>query len=513
MLTITDLFCGAGGSSQGAEAVPSVQLDHAANHWEVAVLRHQANFPHADHSVVNLSQINPRFFRRTDLLWVSPECTNHSQAKGIKRDNAQPDLFGETLSPDAAERSRATMWDVARFAEVHDYEAIVVENVVDAVAWRMWPAWLQAMTCLGYRHHVLYASSMHFPVVNTRRAPQSRDRIYVVFTKEGNAAPDLELRPAAYCARCDTVVRAMQVFKQPGKTWPAKRWGRYRAQYVYRCPNSGCRHAEVTPFAEPAISAIDLSRPGQRIGDRDRPLQPATLNRIRAGLLRYGVAQLVPAGGGWNEDTTPVTEPMRTRTTRETEGLLGLPAMPDGPVTATQQALITAYYGSEAKADRVDRPLRTVTATERFGLAIMPEVQRLMVMRNNGTRGARDGMMCTPATEPLRTITTTGHQSLVGWEPGPLDFARFETSSTGDVEDRGDLPPAIADCTFRMLEPDEIRAAMAFADGYRLEGNRRERIRQLGNAVTPPAAEWLVGRVAESLGYPPLEYDEPALAA
>ena len=33
MITVTDLFCGAGGSSLGAEAVPGVQLVMAANHW------------------------------------------------------------------------------------------------------------------------------------------------------------------------------------------------------------------------------------------------------------------------------------------------------------------------------------------------------------------------------------------------------------------------------------------------------------------------------------------------
>src|SRR5207249_4576760 len=31
---------------------------------------------------------------------------------------------------------------------------------------------------------------------------------------------------------------------------------------------------------------------------------------------------LVPSGGTWNTDATPVGEPMRTRTTRETEAVL-----------------------------------------------------------------------------------------------------------------------------------------------------------------------------------------------
>ncbi|WP_018685356.1 DNA cytosine methyltransferase [Actinokineospora enzanensis] len=562
MLTLIDHFCGAGGSAQGAEAVPGIQLIHAINHWDLAVQSHAANFPHADHSVTDLSTVDPRYFPKTDLGWFSPECTNHSQAKGIKR-HTQPDLFGETLPDEAVVRSRATMWDVVTFTKVHQYQAVVVENVVDVLFWTDFDDWLLSMVNEGYDFKIVYANSMHFPTAKTLRAPQSRDRVYVVFWKRANKAPDLELRPAAYCAKCDVVVRAMQVFKKPGKSWPSDRWGRYRAQYTYRCPSATCRNAEVEPFAAPAASAIDWSLPGQRIGDRKKPLQPATLARITAGLKKYAVPQLVPAGGGWNEDTTPVSLPMRTRTTRETEGLAVPPGglivpcegregkqarstneplrtqttrAETGLLRPPDSALITAYYGSETKADPASQPLRTVTSHDRFGIAFIAELRgggckkkvrpitepistvtasgnHHMLVRNNGTRGpARDGMMCTPVTEPARTITTAGHQSLVGWTAN-LDFARFGVSASGELEDRGDLPPALAESTFRMLEPDEIRAAMAFNDGYTLLGTRRERVKQLGNAVTPPAAEWLLARIAESLGYPPLEYDELPFAA
>jgi DNA (cytosine-5)-methyltransferase 1 len=39
------------------------------------------------------------------------------------------------LPDEAAERSRATMWDVVRFSEFHDYGAVIVENVVDVFQW------------------------------------------------------------------------------------------------------------------------------------------------------------------------------------------------------------------------------------------------------------------------------------------------------------------------------------------------------------------------------------------
>lgn len=42
-LTLTDLFCGAGGSSFGAEMVPGVRTRMAANHWDLAVETHNTN--------------------------------------------------------------------------------------------------------------------------------------------------------------------------------------------------------------------------------------------------------------------------------------------------------------------------------------------------------------------------------------------------------------------------------------------------------------------------------------
>lgn len=502
--TITDLFCGAGGSALGATAVPGVELRMAANHWQRAIETHAANFPDADHDIANISQVEPRRYARTDILWASPECTNHSQAKGRKR-ATQPDLFGETLPDEAAERSRATMWDVPRFAEVHRYSAVIVENVVDAAQWEMFPAWLMAMQCLGYEHHVVFLNSMHAPVVAAPRAPQSRDRMYVCFWRKGNPAPNFDIRPTAWCTGCDREVAAIQVFKNP-----TKRWGRYRAQYVYRCPTPRC-HVDVEPYALPAASAIDWAMPGVRIGDRVRPLKPATVARIKAGLERYARPLVVPSGGTWNETAQPVTVPMRTRTTRETEALVvptegraGLRVRSTSEVMRTQtarhqDALVVPYYGSDGTAGPVDRPIRTLTAKDRFGVAFIAELRgggstardvreplatvcasgnHHMLVRNNSSRGD-GGEMCTPVTEPARTLTTTGHQSLVGWP---------------------DQIPSVEDCTFRMLEPHEIQRAMAFHDGYSVLGTRRERVRQLGNGVTPPAAEWLIRAVVASLG-------------
>ena len=93
-LTMTDLFCGAGGSSTGAVSVPGVTVRLAANHWATAIETHNANHPDTDHLQADISNTDPRYIPGTDILWASPECTNHSRAKGRKLPS-QPDLFGD----------------------------------------------------------------------------------------------------------------------------------------------------------------------------------------------------------------------------------------------------------------------------------------------------------------------------------------------------------------------------------------------------------------------------------
>lgn len=493
-LTLTDMFCGAGGSSTGAIANPAVTVRMAANHWDLAVETHNTNHPDADHVCADLSATDPRYFPTTDLLWASPECTNHSQAKGRKRPTpGQADLFGDTLPDEAAERSRATMWDVVRFSERHRYRAVIVENVVDAWHWEPFRAWLLAMDSLGYDHQLVFLNSMHAQAGGLP-APQSRDRMYVVFHRKGDRRPDVHAyqRPRAWCPSCDRAVGAVQSWKRLDR-----QHGRYRQQYLYRCPTAGC-HAVVEPGWLPAAAAIDWSLPGTRIGDRAKPLAAKTRARIAAGIARYWRPVHLEAAGhtydaadpkhpqhgdpGAYYRAWPVDEVFKTLHTIESkalavpvEGRDGKQAQPAGAPLRTQTtrletALVTPYYGHSTPTT-TDEALPTVTTVDRHAL----------VMRNNTARGDQ-GQMSTPIVEPLRTITTAGHQSLLS--PGDMDAAAA----------------MVDDVLFRMLEPSEVIAAMAFPDTYVVLGNRRERVRMAGNAVTPPAARDLVAAVVESLG-------------
>ena len=537
MLTVTDIFAGAGGSSTGAAAVPGVHVALAANHWQLAVDVHQANHQTTDHACVDLHLEDPRNFPKTDLLWASPECTKwsiaNSKAKALSVEmGGDPTLFddvpAELISGDEDEitRSRLLMFDVLRFIEHHKYRAVVVENVVDIATQakyaRAWEAWRKGLHRLGYNFRVVSMNSMHAQAFGLP-APQSRDRLYVVAWPEGEKAPDIDAiqRPKAHCPRCDRVVESFQAWK------PGRSVGRYRAQYVFKC--SICS-TTVEPGWLPASHAIDWSIQGQLIGERDKPLSPKTMARIREGLRRYShefltqfrdrTRDLDPRQSPLNNPKglvldslhgqpiiTSTGEPLRTQTTAYTRSLLvptegrdGKYAMPDGlpfrtqttrnelgvltmlrgvnaPKLTTEPAdtfaasgnhhgLLVPYYSASETAKPTSEPVGTLTTVDRYAL----------VMRHNTPRSGGGAEMTTPVHEPLRTLTTSGHQSVL--EPRTLEPE---------------------DCTFRMLEPHEIAAGMSFPLDYQWSGNKRERVRLAGNAVTPPSARDLVAAVVESV--------------
>lgn len=370
-LTLVDFFCGAGGSSQGAVAVPGVTARLAANHWQRAIDTHAANFPGTEHYRGDLHDADVRRFPAGDLFWASPECPAWSRARGRQRDfDRQPDLFGEVLGDEAADRSRALMWDVPRYLDAMALRgtpvlAGVVENVTEVRAWSHWHPWAAGIRNLGYRTRLIAINSMHTRPRVTAPAPQSRDRLYLAYWLAGlGRDPDWDrwLRPPAWCPSCEAGVRAVQWWKRPGQDM-----GRYRQQYLYRCPRHACRNAVVEPPVLPAAVAIDWADLGTRIADRPRPMRPATRARIAAGLARYArpvTAQtatgtralacpplIVPAGGTWRAEPTPGTVPFPARTTRENDGLAFPP-------------FITVHRGAadDPRTVPVTGPLAAVTA-------------------------------------------------------------------------------------------------------------------------------------------------------
>jgi DNA (cytosine-5)-methyltransferase 1 len=473
-LTVMDWFCGAGGSSQGMHEVPSLRVERAANHWQLAIDSHEANFPNCDHYRGDIRKAPVEDWPITDLFWASPECTNWSIAKGKQQQDfsaamqgSLADLWEAEQEEDAdetpeqkaerlakekeEEESRALMEEVPLYLRgVQErgglVKAGIVENVCDVRRWTDWFRWLGELHKLGYKTRVIALNSMHVKPRsrNLTQAPQSRDRLYVGYWHRSlRRDPDWDkwLRPQAWCEPCGEWVQAIQVFKVPGVDM-----GKYKNQYVYRCPRTTCRNSIVEPEVVPALEAIDWSIPGMRIGDRpktaDKPegLRPKTIERIRKGLERFG------------------------RPTND--GRLALPP------------LVIPTEGRDGKtAGSVLDLLRTQTARRETALAWLPFITEL----RGGCSVAR------PVDEPLATFCASGnHHGLT--VPPEECFVLM------------DGLPNIADIRFRTLEPHEVQAGMAFRRDYIILGTtKRDKVRQLGNAVTSNVADVLACALVEAI--------------
>lgn len=511
MITVTDLFAGAGGSSTGAMQVPGVHVRIAANHWQTALDIHNANHQETDHANVDLHEERPSFFPRTDILWASPECKKWSQANGSKMPAIDEGLFEDPLSDDVKQRSRLLMFDVLRFIEHHRYRLVIVENVVDIATQAKyrtaWVVWRQELRALGYAFRVLSLNSMHASLYGPP-APQSRDRIYIVAWPETEPAPNLDqvVSPPAHCDTCGVDTRAVQSFKR-GRTV-----GRYRQAYVYCCPRCG---GVVEPYWMPAATAIDWTIPGERIGDRDKPLAEKTLARIAAGIARYWGPLTLEAGGNQYDSADPKHRnhgdpDAYMRAWPTTDPLKALHTTPT-------KALAVPVEGRDGKdAAPLDVPLRTQTTRAETALAVDP-----LIVEMYGTSTARPvheaagtftaggnhhalvhrmndqgAAMTTPTTEYLRTLTTGGQVALL----------QRPTRRQVTVKDLAVARDMLPDVLFRMFRPHEVAAGMAFPSTYRWQPpnrlkpvSKRDLVKAAGNAVTPPAARDIVGAVVDSL--------------
>lgn len=548
-ITVTDQFCGAGGSSQGVRMLAKrhkggIEVKMALNHWKLAIETHSTNFPETMHDCTDVSACDPRRYPSTDILITSPECTTHSPAGGNnhKTLKKQMDLFETGKIDPATERSRATMWDVCRFAEYHQYNCIIVENVVEAkTRWALFDVWLTAMHTLGYNHRCVYLNSMH-----CHPTPQSRDRMYVVFWKKGNKAPMLDYTPTSWCSKCQRNIEAVQTWKSH-----QKQFGKYRQQYVYACPS--CTNV-VEPYYYASMNVIDWSDIGQRIGERKKPLSPKSIARIEYGRKKYGSQPLqVMVGYGAEARGTcrSAFEPGYSQTTSGTTAFVhpffindqhssGV----DFRVRSVTEKLTTiqtthqlkmivpflvklehSHAQSSGNVKSIIDQMQTVTC--RHSQMLITGARSTAEAMTTQTTAQASGLVTPPfmivakgkskakaSTDPLTTQTGMINHGIVTDETwnhfitqyyGGSNCTKHITEELGSVTcvDRSALvsykEPSLEDCYYRMLKPREIKLGMAFETDYVILGNSRDQVKQCGNAVTPPAMAWLVQQCVESL--------------
>ncbi len=347
-----DHFCGAGGTTTGVLSVEGWMVVHAANHDPTSILTHSTNYPMVEHSCADIPTMNPAGCPEADVLFTSPECKARSYAVGKQKDD--PSLF-DPKGDKTAERSRATMDEVTRFAAELQYLYVVVENVPQLISWcepsetGHWPRivkgkevkcncgatyrrWLRDMENVGYRRHrALFLNSQVFPPT-----PQSRDRVYVVLALDGVPFPDLNHECLARCDEHGIVMAGQKPkahLRQPEpvrKAWGELDdvWGRLDQQYFYACPECGQR---AEPAITPAATAIEWWRdPGPKIGEREEhglpPLKDGTVERVGRGIIRLPGRPMVVPLAYLSDPGGPrprgVDEALRTLTSQQLEALV-----------------------------------------------------------------------------------------------------------------------------------------------------------------------------------------------
>jgi len=170
-LKTLDLFCGGGGSGRGASNA-GAEIVCAIDAWNIAAETYKANFPDArvvntkldensDISILGkLGEIN--------LILASPECTNHTCAKGNRpRD----------------ENSKKTARYVLNFARTLKPRWLIIENVIQMRRWHGYDPLIMELEGLGYHVSPEVLDASEFGV------PQTRKRLFLLCDREKMPAP------------------------------------------------------------------------------------------------------------------------------------------------------------------------------------------------------------------------------------------------------------------------------------------------------------------------------------
>ena len=287
----------------------------AINHWERAIETHSANYPGAEHFCESVEHLDPTKVvasGKLDLLWASPECTHHSKARG-----------GRPKS----EQSRATAWNVLKWASELYIERIIIENVSDFLTWgpldengqiiksksgSTFRAFIHGLRSLGYNVDWKILCAADYGSNTTRK------RLFIQAVK----------------GRKKILWPAPTHTKDKNNLWGLPTW-------------------------ESAEKIIDWTLPCPSIFSRTKPLAEATLKRIESGIKKFSGKQAEPfiAILRGQSKTRSIKSPLPTITC-------------SGAHYALIEPFITKYFGTGENVLGLDTPLSTITTKDRFGLAI-----------------------------------------------------------------------------------------------------------------------------------------------
>ncbi len=272
------LFAGMGGACQGLEDA-GFPVHVAVNHDEIAIAAHTSLNPHTLHLQADIYEVNPLEAtngHRVGILWASPDCRDHSTAKG-----------GMPRSP----RVRSMPWQVCRWAGMLRKrglgpDVIYLENVREIRGWGPLVAKRDKVTGRVIKlDGTVAAKGERVPVreqclVRDKKRAGRTYRAWVRHIERlGAVYSDRDLCCADYGVPT-TRTRLFGIGRFDGRDaiWPAITHGHRKSPAVLA--------GRLKPHV-PAASFIDWSLDLPSIWDRKKPLAPATMKRVAAGMKRF----------------------------------------------------------------------------------------------------------------------------------------------------------------------------------------------------------------------------------
>lgn len=498
---IVDSFAGGGGASTGISLAIGRSVDIAINHDQEAIAMHIVNHPDTVHYCEDVWAVDPRKATKGQLvalLWLSPDCTYHSKARGGKpRDK----------------KIRGLAWVGVRWAATVKPRVIILENVEEFQDWGP-------------------LTKDNFP------DPKQKGRNFRIFVNalryQGYEVEWKELRACDYGAPT-TRKRLFMASRRDGMpiVWPEPTHGDPNSPEVKSGKLKPWRTAaEVIDFELPSPSIFEtVAEIKSKYGVNSvRPLANKTMKRIAKGLDKFFIKNPEPYivqvnHGGDNFRGQSIHEPMPTLTAKHGYGIVAptLLQYHDSPEARGQtvnkpvltidasprHALVSAYlikYYGQGVGQDVTEPLHTITSKDRSGLSVVHIVK---------FKGDNKGQM---VNTPLQTITASigqfgvvktylqkinGTQGLVHWSKVRAMLNEYCDYHISDdeiliIEIDGEKY-FISDIGLRMLTPRELFNANGFPADYVIDHDstgkllsKSTQVARCGNAVPPPFAEHLV---------------------
>lgn len=395
---IVDLFSGGGGASTGIARALGRSPDIAVNHSPEAIALHTANHPTTKHYISNVYEVDPRAAaagRPVALLWLSPDCTHHSKARGgVPR----------------KQKIRGLAWAAIPWAQHCRPRVIVLENVEEWIGWgpidsstgepikarkgQTFRAWRRKLERFGYivEYRILKACDYGAPTSRRRLFLQARcDGMPIVWPApthgpEGTGRP-FRHRTAAECIDWSILCPSVFTRKRKLADKTEARLVRGVGKFVLE---SAC------PFLV-AVNHGGVGRTDLRVHDADAPM-PTITGGCRGGHAiaepRLTTAPFVMSN---NTNNVPkgIDEPVPTITTGN-RNFLAVPMI--------VKAKTHGGGGNEPMA--ADEPLRTVTASPRGEFAVAVPY---LVHRSNGERPGQAPRIY-DIERPLGTVVAQGEK-------------------------------------------------------------------------------------------------------